>query len=118
MTTIKVVVIIILWVMSILIIYLGYLVCIDPLLGGRSLRPRARSTNPYQQHQDDDSRHDDSITDDSIQTNGNDTPMSQYSRGVLGPRNMVNRMRSDQERWKRQVEIQRSSVYDRHTMLN
>ena len=99
MTTIKVVVIIILWVMSILIIYLGYLVCIDPLLGGRSLRPRARSNNPYQQHQDDDSLHDDSITDDSIQNNGNDTPMSQYSRGVLGPRSVVNRMRSDQEKW-------------------
>jgi len=111
-TTIKVVVIIILWVMSILVIYLIYLVCIDPLLGGRGLRPRARLSNPYQQHQDDDS-----INDDSSQ-NVDDTPMSQYSRGTLGPRSVVNRMKSDQEKWKRQVEIQRSSVYDRHTMLN
>jgi len=112
-TTIKVVVIIILWVMSILVIYLGFLVCVDPLLGGRGLRPRARVSNPYQQHQDDDS-----INDDSAHNIDNDTPMSQYSRGSLGPKSVVNRMRSDQEKWKRNVEIQRSSVYDRHTMLN
>jgi len=113
-TTIKVVVIIIIWVMSILIIYLGFLVCIDPLLGGKGLRPRARTTTtPYQQHHDDDS-----INDDSSQNIDNDTPMSQYTRGTVGPRSVVNRMRSDQEKWKRQVEIQRSSVYDRHTMLN
>jgi len=109
-----VVVIIIIWVMSILIIYLGFLVCIDPLLGGKGLRPRARTTTtPYQQHHDDDS-----INDDSSQNIDNDTPMSQYTRGTVGPRSVVNRMRSDQEKWKRQVEIQRSSVYDRHTMLN
>jgi len=113
-TTIKVVVIIILWVMSILIIYLGFLVCVDPLLGGRGLRPRTRAANPYQQHQDDN----DSINDDSAHNIDNDTPMSQYNRGSLGPKSVVNRMRSDQEKWKRQVEIQRSSVYDRHTMLN
>ena len=112
-TTIKVVVIIILWVMSILVIYLGFLVCVDPLLGGRGLRPRARVANPYQQHQDDDS-----INDDSAHNIDNDTQMSQYSRGSLGPKSVVNRMRSDQEKWKRNVEIQRSSVYDRHTMLN
>jgi len=113
-TTIKVVVIIIIWVMSILIIYLGFLVCIDPLLGGKGLRPRARTiNNPYQQHHDDDS-----MNDDSSQNIDNDTPMSQYTRGAVGPRSVVNRMRSDQEKWKRQVEIQRSSVYDRHTMLN
>jgi len=109
-TTIKVVVIIILWVMSILIIYLGFLVCVDPLLGGRGFRPAAR-TNPYHQHEDDDS------IDDSAH-NIDDTPMSQYNRGSLGPKSVVNRVRSDQEKWKRQVEIQRSSVYDRHTMLN
>jgi len=111
-TTIKVVVIIILWVMSILIIYLGFLICVDPMLGGKGFRPTVRS-NPYQQHQDEDS-----INDDSAHNIDNDTPMSQYNRGSLGPRSVVNRVRSDQERWKRQVEIQRSSVYDRHTMLN
>ena len=111
-TTIKVVVIIILWVMSILIIYLAFLVCVDPMLGGKGFRPSARS-NPYQQHEDEDS-----INDDSASNIDNSTPMSQYNRGSLGPRSVVNRVRSDQERWKRQVEIQRSSVYDRHTMLN
>ena len=83
------------------------------MLGGKGFRPSARSSNPYQQHEDEDS-----INDDSASNIDNSTPMSQYNRGSLGPRSVVNRVRSDQERWKRQVEIQRSSVYDRHTMLN
>ena len=36
----------------------------------------------------------------------------------LRPRSVVNKVKNDQEKWKRQVELQRSSVYDRHTMLN
>ena len=80
------------------------------MLGGKGLRPSKRISNPYQQQRDDDSLDEN--------TPNNDTPMSQYSRGPIGPRSVVNRVRSDQEKWKKQVEIQRSSVYDRHTMLN
>ena len=36
----------------------------------------------------------------------------------IRPRSVVNKVKNDQEKWKRQVEFQRTSVYDRHTMLN
>ena len=84
-TTIKVVVIIILWVVSLLICYLAYLVCLDPVL-----RPGAGSN--YQQHQDEVS-----LTEESGVTAG-PLPLSS-----LAPRSVVNRVRSDQQRWQRQV---------------
>jgi len=114
-TTIKVVVIIILWVVCVLLIYLVFLVCIDPLLGGRGGRPRLRpASTPYTQHQDEDSINDDTATVPPVESDGS-LSMSQYNGA---PRGVVNRIGVNQERWRRQVELQRSSVYDRHTMLN
>ena len=66
---------------------------------------------------------------------GDGTPMSQYnSRGGGAARSVVNRigvrmeelhnliinsyLQVNQDRWRRQVEVQRSSVYDRHSLLN
>ena len=50
------------------------------------------------------------------------TPLRSY-RSNLDQRgdangSVVNRLGREADRWKRQVEIQRHSVYDRHTMLN
>ena len=46
--TIKVVVGLIIWVLALLLIYLGYLVCLEPLLTGS---PRQRATGQYRHHQ-------------------------------------------------------------------
>ena len=46
--TIKVVVGLIIWVLALLLIYLGYLVCLEPLLTGS---PRPRATGQYRHHQ-------------------------------------------------------------------
>ena len=46
--TIKVVVGLIIWVLALLLIYLGYLVCLEPLLTGS---PRTRVTGHYRHHQ-------------------------------------------------------------------
>jgi len=113
--TIKVVVIIILWVLSVLLLYLMFLVCIDPLLGGRGVRPLIRaSSTPYRQHQNEESINDDSVVEEVPDVDGS-LSMSHYNGGARG---VVNRLGDNQERWRRQVEIQRSSVYDRHTILN
>jgi len=107
--TIKVVVGIILWVLSLLLIYLVYLVCIEPMLGGSVTRSRRRGN--YSQHQDEPT-----VTDDTRVT-PEETPMAQYgSRGAAST--VVNRLSDNQDRWRRQVEIQRCSVYDRHSLLN
>jgi len=104
--TIKVVVGLIIWVLSLLLIYLIYLVFVDPVF-----RPRLRRGNTsYQQHTNED--HLESFNDENVNL-GNSTQLSQ-----LRPRSVVNKVKSDQEKWKRQVELQRSSVYDRHSMLN
>ena len=61
---------------------------------------------PYQPQDDEGSLDNDNV--------GNSTPMRAYR----GPGGVVNRLGREQDRWKRQLEIQRYSVYDRHTMLN
>lgn len=109
--TIKVVVGLIIWVLALLLIYLGYLVCLEPLLTGS---PRPRATGQYRHHQDEQEINDSVGGSEGI---GDGTPMSQYSsRGAA--RSVVNRIGVNQDRWRRQVEVQRSSVYDRHSLLN
>jgi len=112
--TIKVVVAIILWVLSVLMIYLIYLVCLEPLIGDKGLSlgavARGRRSTPYRQHENEESINEDSGV-------AGMSPMAQYSHGGAA-RNVVHRLGDNQDRWRRQVEIQRTSVYDRHTLLN
>jgi len=119
-TTIKVVVILILWLFAVLLLYLVFLVLIDPLLGGKTggslpssvsiFRSSRGGANPYRTQEDEA----ESINDESagVAREGEGGGLSMQNRGV------VNRLGVNQERWKRQVEIQRSTVYDRHSMLN
>ncbi|CAH1179014.1 unnamed protein product [Phaedon cochleariae] len=94
-TIIKVVVIIVIWVISILVIYMAFLIILDPLLN-------KRIKGNYQEH-----------------TNEEDEmspgPMS-HNMSVRG--NVLNRVGHQQDKWKRQVKEQRRNIYDRHTMLN
>ncbi len=79
------------------------------------------SSHPYQQQEDDQGG--------AIDNDVTATPLHSYQRGYGagsgdmrgaggGPGSVVNRLGRETDRWKRQVEIQRHSVYDRHTMLN
>jgi len=110
LTIIKVVVIIVLWVVSILIVYMVFLLALEPYLGGR-VRGRnttSSSSNNYQQH-----------TDENEEDNlNNDTPLRTYNNRGNGARGMIDMVGHSQDKWKRQVEIQRRNIYDRHTMLN
>lgn len=105
--TIKVVVGLIIWVLSLLLIYLLYLVFVDPVFRPKRLM---RANNSYQQHTNDD--HMENLNDENV-----DLPNSTQLNNIR-PRSVVNKVKNDQEKWKRQVEFQRTSVYDRHTMLN
>eukprot|EP00088_Acartia_fossae_P067896 TRINITY_DN8516_c0_g1_i8.p1 TRINITY_DN8516_c0_g1~~TRINITY_DN8516_c0_g1_i8.p1 ORF type:complete len:257 (-),score=45.11 TRINITY_DN8516_c0_g1_i8:39-728(-) len=130
-TTIKVVIIMILWVLSILAVYLLYLVCVDPMFRGKQIQVirggrGLNSSLPYQQQENDLNTGGDIIDNDVTAT-----PLRSYQQrhsssdgvavggsGAGASRGVVNRLGRETDRWKRQVEIQRSSVYDRHTMLN
>ncbi|OWF50201.1 putative protein 2 isoform X2 [Mizuhopecten yessoensis] len=94
-TTIKVVVIFIICVVSLLFVYMLFLLCLDPLI--------ARRPTQYQQ-----------------QTNEEDDHLSQMtSRPELTrQRSIINRVTDEQKKWKGTVQEQRKTIYDRHALLN
>ncbi|CAH0546664.1 unnamed protein product [Brassicogethes aeneus] len=94
-TIIQVVVIIVIWVISILVIYMAFLIILDPLLN-------KKIKGNYQEHTNED--------DEAMAG-----PMS-HNMSVRG--NVLNRVGHQQDKWKRQVKEQRRNIYDRHTMLN
>lgn len=95
---IKVVVIIVIWVISILVIYMAFLIILDPLLN-------KRVKGSYQEH----------TNEEDETAAGVGGPMS-HNMSVRG--NVLNRVGHQQDKWKRQVKEQRRNIYDRHTMLN
>lgn len=96
-TIIKVVVIIVIWVISLLCIYMLFLMCLDPLLN-------KRAKGSYLEHTNEE--------DDTSQ----EAASSSHPMGVRG--NVLNRVGHQQDKWKKQVREQRKNIYDRHTMLN
>ncbi|XP_053970608.1 uncharacterized protein CG1161 [Hylaeus anthracinus] len=100
-TIIKIVVILVIWVISLLVIYMLFLICLDPLLNKRI--HKASANIGYHEHNNEE--------DDTSITPGTSHPMRE--RG-----NVLNRVGHQQDKWKRQVREQRRNIYDRHTMLN
>ena len=77
-----------------------------------SFRPRLRRGNiSYQEHQNEDNL--ENLNDENVSSPSNATQLNS-----IRPRNVVSKVKNDQKKWKKQVELQRSTVYDRHTMLN
>lgn len=96
-TVIRVVVIIVIWIISLLVIYMLFLMCLEPLLNKRAKSSYVEHTNE-----------DDENSGPSVSSH----PMGVRSGNVL------NRVGHQQDKWKRQVREQRRNIYDRHTMLN
>ncbi len=90
---------------------MAFLACLDPMLNRR-----LTGMNNYRE------QHNGSIEDaggeeseeeaPGTSTVRNATPMSTYGSSV------INRVGSQQSRWKKQVQEQRRNIYDRRTMLN
>ena len=97
LTVIQTVVILVLWVISILVVYMVFLVCVEPALN----KKKALSVYREQQNYDGDS-------------SDQEHQMTAINRG----NSVINRVESQQTRWKRKVEEQRRNIYDRHSMLN
>ncbi|XP_065172397.1 uncharacterized protein CG1161 [Atheta coriaria] len=96
---IKFVVIIVIWVISILVIYMAFLIILDPLLN-------KRNKGSYQEH----------TNEEDESAAGVSGPGMSHNMSVRG--NVLNRVGHQQDKWKRQVKEQRRNIYDRHTMLN
>lgn len=77
-----------------LVVYMGFLICLDPLIN-------KRVKASYQEHTNEDDE------------NALGAPSEMRPTG-----NVMNRVTHQQDKWKRQVREQRRNIYDRHTMLN
>jgi len=107
LTVIKVFVILVLWVIAILTTYMAFLSCFDLLMNRGS---RASSNLPsYNQHVNEEEN---SAAPSPGPSSANDTPMSHNGHSV------INRVNSQQTRWKQNVQEQRRNIYQRHAMLN
>lgn len=96
----QVVVILVIWVISLLVVYMSFLLCLDPLLNKR------RSQPSYQEHTNEY---------DETSSVGGAPGMSQRMHVRA---NVLGRVGHQQDKWKRQVQEQRYNIYDKHTMLN
>ena len=133
-------VILVTWVIAILIIYMGFLACLDPILNRRGINVGYReqrneleddnaaaaaaasapqvSSHPIAAASINRSVSSTTDEDESEREGGavgghqQATPMRTYGSSV------INRVGNTQTRWKRQVQEQRKNIYDKHTMLN
>lgn len=103
-TTMKIVVIIIICILALLFIYMGFLLCLDPLMNRRSQN--------YQEQRNEDII----MNSDSRTPEADDQPFANPTTSTKS--NVINRVTQEQSKWKRQVQEQRRTVYDKHTMLN
>uniref|UniRef100_A0A224Z6L4 Protein containing Tmemb 9 domain n=1 Tax=Rhipicephalus zambeziensis TaxID=60191 RepID=A0A224Z6L4_9ACAR len=98
-TTIRVLVILIIWVISLLSVYMLFLMCLDPLLN------RRKAASAYQEHVDEELHLEEPL------------PVHQQ-RTRRSSSSVLNKVGQQQDKWKRQVQEQRRNIYDKHTMLN
>ncbi|CAF0825097.1 unnamed protein product [Brachionus calyciflorus] len=97
-TTMKIVVIIIICILALLFIYMGFLLCLDPWMN--------RRTRLYQEQQN-----------EELSMESDDHPFTAIPSSSSRS-NVINRVTQEQSKWKRQVQEQRRTVYDRHVLLN
>ena len=114
LTVIKVVVILVLWVCCLLLFYMAFLSILEPILSkkrGIGLPGLSNRNIGYTEHHDAVAA---AAESDDIGTDSEATQMRTYQ----GAEGVINRLGSQQSRWKLQVQEQRRNIYDRHAMLN
>ena len=112
LTVIKVVVILVVWVVLLLLFYMAFLSILEPMLSknrgmGLTQGIIAGSNVGYSEHRD-------SVSAESDDAGSDPMPMRTYQ----GAEGMINRLGTQQTKWKLQVQEQRRNIYDRHAMLN
>ncbi|RWS30404.1 hypothetical protein B4U80_08654 [Leptotrombidium deliense] len=107
--TIKWVVIFVVGVVAFLVVYMGFLMLLDPFM---HKSPR----NAYQEQINDEMSLEEQTSSGihSVKRSSSATEII-----IAHPQNNVlNRVNQQQSKWKKQVQEQRKNIYDKHTMLN
>uniref|UniRef100_A0A2C9KR20 Transmembrane protein 9 n=1 Tax=Biomphalaria glabrata TaxID=6526 RepID=A0A2C9KR20_BIOGL len=108
-TTIKVVVIFIICVISLLFVYMLFLMCLDPII--------QRRPTTYHQHTNEESRQPTEEDLSGVRSEGASTPTVTQDMSAR-QRSLLNIVQKEQKKWKGTVQEQRKNIYDRHSMLN
>ncbi|KAI1307982.1 Proton-transporting V-type ATPase complex assembly regulator TMEM9 [Halotydeus destructor] len=111
-TTIRWVVTLIIGVIVCLVVYMGFLMLLDPLLHKGNRRSQ------YEEQVDDVTELDDQQS--TVSSEGQELPnmAANTSRDSHRRNNVLDRVNFNQDKWKKKVEKQRENIYDKHTMLN
>lgn len=116
LTVIKVVVILVVWVILLLLFYMAFLSILEPILSKKrgnvgGLRGLRSAPNiGYSEH------HDATESDNEGSGTGAEATQMQTYQGTA--EGVINRLGTQQSKWKLQVQEQRRNIYDRHAMLN
>jgi len=106
--TIRVCVILLIWVIAVLTLYMGFLRCLDPLLN-----KRRSGAVKYQEHMNEDVNLGEFGAEGT--TSGENEIQNRARRSGSG---VLDKVGAQQDKWKRQVQEQRRNIYDKRTMLN
>ncbi|VDK43531.1 unnamed protein product [Anisakis simplex] len=105
----KVVVIFVICVVLVLVTYMLFLMCLDPMLR------RQRQSIPYRQHNDE-------MEENIFARSSSHTEISEGSPSVTmrsrGNSGVLERVEAEKNRWMRKVEEQRKNIFTDRTMLN
>ncbi|CAI4224190.1 unnamed protein product [Auanema sp. JU1783] len=107
----KVVVNFIIVVIFVLVAYMAYLVCLEPIF------KKKRHDVPYR-HQNDDMEDNIFARVSANSAGSSESPEVTNARSRNSIPNVLDRVEAEQNRWKRQVEVQRRNIFEDHTMLN
>ncbi|KAH9505565.1 Transmembrane protein 9 [Bulinus truncatus] len=110
--TIKVVVIFIICVISLLFVYMLFLMCLDPII--------QRRPTTYHQHTNEEVNMSRQTTEEDlsgVRSEGATTPTITQDMSAR-QRSLLNIVQKEQKKWKGTVQEQRKNIYDRHSMLN
>ncbi|KAK6008977.1 TMEM9 protein [Ostertagia ostertagi] len=106
----KVVVIFVICVIMVLVTYMAFLMCLDPML-----RKQRFSQSTYRQQNDE---MEDNIFARAVDTSAEGSSATTVRARASSKPNVLGRVEAEQNRWMKKVEEQRRNIFEDHTMLN
>uniref|UniRef100_A0A158PA52 TMEM9 protein n=1 Tax=Angiostrongylus cantonensis TaxID=6313 RepID=A0A158PA52_ANGCA len=103
----KVVVIFLICVIMVLVTYMAFLMCLDPMLRKQRFQTFYRQQNEEMEE---------NIFARAVESSSSETPSVTSMRPISS--NVLGRVEAEQNRWMRKVEEQRKNIFEDHTMLN
>ncbi|UJR22799.1 hypothetical protein I4U23_025830 [Adineta vaga] len=116
-TTMKVVVIIIMVAISLLFIYMSFLLCLDPIMNQNKAPPTTnitRQARNYERQINEDANIDNPTQECVFSEAAASGPQNSRQRSST----VLNLVTQEQSKWRKNVQQQRQSVYNKHELLN